>query len=172
MPHDVPALIARKNELYGEAFLMLLEINYSDSEVLRWLARDERTNDPVVFEGNTYTPWAFGIPTRSQYSHGQIPMFDIPVANPERVLQSLLQHYVIEGKSGRLITTHREHIDDSSAKIEEWFTIVSADSHATVITLTCSGIRYNPRLGRIPSATMSREEYPGLQPQNRPRVRY
>lgn len=169
MPHDVPALIANKNALWGEAFILLIEIEYSAGEFIRWSRLNDRTDGAVTFEGETYTPFPIGNPRRSENSRGQIPTFDLPIANPERVFQGVLHNHIVEGKSGRLITVHRDSLDDPTAKIEEPFTVEMASAHAKEIVLTCKAVRFNPRRTRIPSKVMTRAEYPGLLGSNRHR---
>jgi hypothetical protein len=165
---DIEQFVANKNALYGNAFLVLVEIEYAAGEFLRW-ARLGKAEGSVTFEGNIFVPFGVGNPRRSQNSRGQIPTFDLPVANPQRIFQSTLQNYIIEGKTGRLITVDRDQLDDPTAKAEEWFTVETANSHASTITLTCKGVRFNPRRCRIPSKTMTRREYPGLLGSNRAR---
>lgn len=166
MPIPVPDFVALKNARWGEAFVLLLEIEYADGQFVRW-ARLGSTETSISFEGHTWDATVLiGNPRRSQNSRAEIPTFDIPLSNPERVFQSVLQNYIVEGRSGRLITVHRDHLDDPTAKIEEWFTIETASSNAKVINLTCRGVRHNPRSCRIPSQTMSRREYPALRGAN------
>lgn len=166
---DVPQFVAKKNARYGDAFLLLLEINYADGEFLRWAKIDGRLEPSIEFEGETWTAFGIGIPQRSQTSRAEIPTFEIPIANPDRAMQSILHNYIIEGKTGRLITADRDHLDDPTAKAEEWFTVEIVSATAKVVTLTCKGVRFNPRVARIPSQTMTRREYPGLLGINRSR---
>jgi phage-related protein len=161
MPLDVVPFIAEKNKRWGEAFVMLVEIQYAAGVFWR-VAKLGLTEESIEFEGETWTNFPIDIPRRSKNSRAEIPTFDLSVANPERVFQSILHNYVVEGRTGRLITVHRDHIDDPTAKIEERFTIESATSTARVVTVTCRAIRFNPRRSRIPSRTMTRAEYPGL----------
>jgi phage-related protein len=159
---DIPAFVAKKNALNGDAFVLLIEIEYQAGDYLRWARVDSRVDDAILFEGNTYEPFGIGNPRRSQNSSGQIPTFDLPIANPRRAFQSVLQNHIVEGKTGRIITVHRDHLADPTAKAEEWFTIEAASSAASLLTLTCRAVRFNPRRCRIPSKVMTRAEYPGL----------
>lgn len=168
MPLDIPAFIAKKNAAYGKAFLLLVEIEYAPGEFLRW-ARLGRGEASITFEGETWVPFAIGNPRRSQNSRGQIPLFDLPIGNPQRIFQSTLQTYIVEGKSGRLITVDRDNLGDPTAKAEEWFVVESAGSAADFIVLTCKGVRFNPLRSRIPRTTMTRTRYPGLAGINRHR---
>lgn len=165
---DLEQFISKKNSLYGDAFLLLIEIEYTTGEFLRW-ARVGKAEGSIIFEGNTFVPFGIGNPRRSQNSRGQIPTFDLALSNPQRIFQSTLENYIVEGKVGRLIIVDRDQIDDPTAKAEEWFTIETANSHAQLITLTCKSIRFNPRRCRIPSKTMTRSAYPGLLGSNRTR---
>jgi hypothetical protein len=165
---DIEQFVTKKNALYGDAFLLLVEIQYAPSEFLRW-ARVGKAEVDIVFEGNIFVPFGIGNPRRSQNSRGQIPTFDLPIANPKRIFQSTLQNYIIEGKVGRLVIVDRDQLDDPTAKAEEWFTVETANSHAQLITLTCKSVRFNPRRCRIPSRTMTRSAYPGLLGSNRTR---
>ena len=165
---DIEQFVAKKNALYGDAFLLLIEIEYAPGQFVRW-ARVGKAEGAVTFEGNQFVPFGIGNPKRSQNSRGEIPIFDLPIANPRRIFQSTLQHYIIEGKRGRLITADRDQLDDPTAKAEEWFTIETANAHAQTITLTCKSVRFNPRRCRIPSRTMTRRAYPGLLGPNRSR---
>lgn len=172
MPLDIPAFIAKKNALEGQTFLLLVEIEYTAGQFVRWVCDPEYAPQPqfgrtsnvatVSFEGNLYVPFAIGRPTRSQNSRGEIPMFDLPIANPKRVFQSTIQTYILEGKTGRLITVDRDNLSDPTAKAEEWFTIEKAESTGEIITLTCKGVRFNPLRSRIPRKNMTRGNYPGL----------
>ena len=169
MPLDVEQFVAKKNALWGTAFVLLFEVEYADGQFLRWARIDNRTEASIAFEGESWTAFPIGNPRRSQNARGEIPTFDIPIANPERIFQSILHNYIVEGRPGRIITVHRDHLDDPTAKFEEWFTIETASSSATLINLTCKGVRFNPRRSRIPSRTMTRAEYPGLLGANRRR---
>jgi phage-related protein len=159
---DIEQFVAKKNALHGDAFVLLIEIEYASGEYIRWSRLNDRTDSAITFEGSTWAPFPIGNPKRSQNARGEIPTFDLAIANPQRIFQSILSNYIVEGKTGRLITVHRDHLDDPTAKAEEWFTIESASAHAGEITLTCRGVRFSPRRCRIPSKTMTRAEYPGL----------
>ncbi len=161
---DVPQLVEKKNALWGDALVLLLELEYLAGSFLRWARIDGRLESSIEFEGELWLAFPIGNPRRPQSSRSEIPTFEIPVANPDRIFQSVLQNHIIEGKSGRLITVDRDHLDDPTAKVEEWFTVETATSTAKQVTLTCKGIRFNPRRARIPSQTMTRAEYPGLLP--------
>ncbi len=165
---DIPQFVEKKNARSGDAFLLLVEIEYAPGEFLRW-ARVGKTEGNITFEGNIFVPFRIGNPRRSQNSRGQIPTFDLPVGNPKRIFQSVLESYIIEGKSGRLIVVDRDQLDDPTAKAEEWFTVETVNSHAETITITCKGVRFNQRRCRIPSKTMTRREYRGLLGKNRTR---
>jgi hypothetical protein len=169
MALDIEALIGAKNALWGDAMVMLVEVEYTAGEFIRYARINALTDSPVTFEGKSFTPWIIGIPKRNQNGQGQIPMFDLIFANPERVLQSTLQYNVVEGRPGRIIAVHRDHLADPNAKVEEKFTVKSAGAHESVATLTCSGIRLNRGTSRIPSRTTSRSRYRGLLGANRGR---
>lgn len=159
---DVPAFVAKKNALHGDAFVLLVEIEYAAGEYIRWARINDRTDAPITFEGHVWTAFPIGNPKRSQNARGELPTFDLPIANPQRIFQSILANFIVEGKTGRLITVNRDHLGDPTAKAEEWFTVETANSHASTITLTCKSVRFNPRRCRIPAKSMTRAEYPGL----------
>lgn len=159
---DIPLFVEKKNARFGDAFLLLVEIEYAPGEFLRLARTDPRLEPSIEFEGKTWISFPIGNPRRPQSARAEIPSFDLPIANPERVLQSIIGNHIIEDKPGRLITANRDHLDDPTAKAEEWFTIRSAGSNAREVVLNCEGVRFNPRRTRIPSQTMTRAEYPGL----------
>jgi hypothetical protein len=159
---DIPQFVEKKNSLYGEAFLILVEIEYAPDSFIRWARTDARIEPSVTFEGEVWNAFPIGNPRRTQSARPEIPTFDLPVANPDRVLQSVLQNYIVEGKVGRLVIVDRDQLDDPTAKAEEWFTVETASANAREIVLTCKSVRFNPRRVRIPSQTMTRQEYPGL----------
>lgn len=159
---DIPEFIERKNERDGDKFVLLVEIEYSPGLYVRWARLDGFVDTSIVFEGFTWTAFGIGNPRRTQNSRGEIPTFDLPLANPERIFQSVLHNYIVEGRPGRLVTVHRDHLDDPSAKVVEWFTVQSANTSARMVNLTCQSVRFNPRRSRIPAKTMTRAEYPGL----------
>jgi hypothetical protein len=172
MPIDVPGFVEAKNALYGDQFLLLIEIEYADGEFVRWACDTEYATAPqfrrtapissITFEGNIYVGRPIGKPTRSQNSRGEIPTFEIQIANPQRIFQSTLQNHIIEGKAGRLITVRRDALADPTANASEWFTVENARSQAETITLVCKGCRFNPLRSRIPRKNMTRANYPGL----------
>lgn len=172
MPLDIPAFIEKKNALDGEAFLLLIEIQYATGQYVRWAAQPDyatapqfrRTTavDPITFEGNLYSPFPIGKPRRGHNSRGEIPTFEFVIANPQRIFESVLQTYIVEGKTGRLITVDRDNLDDPTAKAEEWFTIERASSAADRITLSCKGVRFNPLRSRIPRKNITRNRFPGV----------
>lgn len=167
--HDVQAFVAAKNRLWGDqAFVLLLEISYAPGQFIRW-ARLSKTETSITFEGAEWTNFPFDKPKTSQNARAEIPTFDIPIANPQRVFQTILSSYIVEGRPGRLVIVHREHLSDPTAKIDQWFTVETARCSDRQINLTCKAVRYNPRRARIPSKTMTRTEYPGLLGVNRRR---
>lgn len=161
MPLDIPQFVAKKNAAYGDMFLLLVEIEYAPGQFVRW-ARLGRGESSITFEGQTWVAFGLGNPRRSQNSRGQIPMFELPIANPKRIFQSTLQSYIVEGRPGRLITVDRANLSDPTAKAEEWFTVQMATPSPEMIVLTCQGLRFNPIRSRIPRTTMTRTRYPGL----------
>jgi hypothetical protein len=160
MPEDIEAFVAKKNALYGSKFALLVEIEYADGEFIRWAKTEDGAD--VTFDGSVYVAFPIGKIKRSHNSRGEIGIFNIPIANPQRIFQSTLQNYIIEGKTGRLITVDRDNLGDPTACQSEWFTIELADSVAETITLSCKNVRFNPLRSRIPRRTMTRSNYPGL----------
>jgi hypothetical protein len=158
MPLHVEQFVSEKNKRQGSEPLLLVEIEYTSGTYFRIA----KSVTDVTFDGETWVAFGFEKPRRSQNSRAEIPTFDLVLANPERVVGSILENYIVEGKTGRLITVHRDHLDDPTAKFEEWFEVKTADVHEKTITLTCKGVRGNPRRMRVPSSTMTRSEYPGL----------
>lgn len=155
---DIEQFVEKKNSLGGDAFLMLVEIEYADGQFFR-VARNATD---VTFEGQTWVAFGISKPRRSQNARAEIPTFDLVLANPQRIFGSVLANYIVEGRTGRLITVDRDQLDDPNAKAEEWFEVQFPDVHEKAVTLTCRPVRFNPRQQRIPSATMTRGEYPGL----------
>ena len=159
---DIPQFVAKKNAASGEKFGLLVEIEYEDGQFVRWARLDGWGETSLDFEGETWIAFGIGNPKRSQNSQGQIPTFDLPIANPKRIFQSVLSAFIVEGRTGRLITVDKDNLADPTAKTEEWFTVKNARSEGTTITLVCTSIRFNPLRCRIPRRNMTRAKYPGL----------
>jgi hypothetical protein len=151
--------LASGNDGSGVVTAMAITALTGDQYV-RW-ARIEKGS--VTFESKTWNAFGYGIPTRSQNARGEFPTFDIPVANPGRTLQALLEQNIIEGRNGRLITVHRLHLADPTANNQEQFTVIDAKTRAQLATLTCAGIRFNWLRTPIPRKLITRAEFPGIQ---------
>lgn len=161
---DIPAFIADKNALErigGKEFILLLELEYADGEYLRWF-RSPKVDETITFEGVTWTAFGFGEPARSAGARGEIPTFVIPLSNAGQAAESVLSHYVVEGRQGRLVIANREKLSDSTAKHEEWFTIAYADSDPEKAAITCSSVTFDPLRRLVPSRIVTRARYPGV----------
>lgn len=157
---DIPAFVAEKNKLWGKAFVLLFELDYTgEGDYIRWARIEKGT---ITFQGATFAAAGFSDPARSQNSRGEIPTFDIAFANPQRTLQSVLHAHILEGRSGRLITVHRDLLDDPTAADEEGFTIVTASVNEQIATLTCAGVRFNALRAKVPRRVITRDRYPGV----------
>lgn len=129
-------------------------------QYVRW-ARIEK--DSVTFESKTWSAFGFGYPSRSQNARGEFPTFEIPIANPGRTMQSILEQNIVEGRNGRLITVHRLHLADPTANSQEQFTIIDAKTRGQMATLSCAGVRFNWLRTPIPRKLITRAEFPGIQ---------
>jgi hypothetical protein len=101
-------------------------------------------------------------PTRSQNTQGQIPTFDLALSNVGQVVESILEQNVVEGRPGRLLTVHRDHLADPTAVFEEPFTIVSASAAIDKAVIKCASVQFNWLRALIPRKVVTRANYPGV----------
>ncbi len=169
---NIPAFAAVK-EQSGDAFIHLLEIEYSPGEFVRYA----RFNITVVLEGNAFTPFPMSKPKRSQSTTGEIPAYDIAVSGVGRELASILELYDIELRPGRAIRVHPSSgvfdnpdvklattltISDPTAKDESPFTIVSARIRGRDAIITVTPVAFNPLGIFLPRKKVSGKDFPGV----------
>lgn len=161
MARYIPDFVEEKNSLWGKAFVLLLEIEYAPGQMVRWARISEDFEDDIVFDGETYTAFRMTNPRRPKSARGEIPTFEIALANPLRRFGSTIANTVVEGRPGRLITVHRDHLANPAAADAESFTIMSAGAADQYVTLTCRGVRFNVSRARVSRRTVNRRRYPG-----------
>lgn len=165
---NIPAFQSRKNDPYdGKPYILLVELKYADTGggvggVDPLYIRYARYDIDVIFEGKTWKAFGMGNPARSQSSRGEIPTFDLALANVGREVQSILSNYVVEDRVGRLVTVHVDLLADPSAKHEEPFTVISANANTQHAVLSCAQVKFDPLNVQIPRRVMTRRDYPGL----------
>jgi len=120
-----PALVLEKNKLHwSDPLLDLVYIDVSDAVKLRYAINPE----PINFDGDTYIPKNITVGTRTEQSSGGFGKFSIQVENVDRFVQALLEINDIRGRECRILQVHGALLGDPTAKIEESFEILSAQS--------------------------------------------
>lgn len=157
--HDAPALKAEKEKRSGKALIRLLELEYAPDQFARFAAY----NKNVQFEGKIWTPFPLaGIRGSKQTTDGTVPAFTISLANVGREIGSILEVYDIEGREGRLLRVHPDHLGDSTARREEKFIVLNASVTGRDATLTCTPLRFDPLTMLIPRRHVTSREFPGI----------
>jgi len=120
------AAILEKNKLAGEgAWIVLLKLILSDGTTLR-LARN---NEDVTWDSNTWTAFPFELDEAKESGKGEHQTITVKVGNVSRAIQAYMEDY--DGGVGADVTlyvVHSEHLDLTSAEIEESFIITSSYS--------------------------------------------
>lgn len=158
MPLTVPPFTTDKNLLEGLGYILLFELEHEAGQFTRFA----RHTQNVSFEGFTFTKFPMGGVDVPQTSSGEIPVFNIGFSNVGREVQSILEFYIIEGRPGRLIWVHPDKLADTTAKIEERFTVLSASADQQTATLSCSPIAWDIFGVQLPLRVVTVEEFPGV----------
>ena len=159
MPLSVSAFASEKNMLSGSMFILLFELEIADGNFIRFARYDV----DVTFEGQTWEAYGFGDGIDVTHnSQGEIPAYDIAFTNVGRQMQSILEFYDVEGRTGRLLWVHPDHLGDPTAKVEEPFVIVSARSDMRSAAITVSSTPFDPLSVQIPAELASIKKFPGL----------
>jgi len=140
------ALTLEKNKLIGTApWLILLSVTLPDTTVIR-LARNV---DDVVFNGNTYTAFAFDLGDVSSGGDGRIQSVSLKVANPARALQPFLEEYSgLVGCNVQLMVVHTANLASDYTELTLSYDVLSSDSAEDWITFTLGA--QNPLRQRFP----------------------
>lgn len=154
----VSAFADEKNLVEGKAFILLFELEYDTGSYVRYA----RWPDDVSFGGETWTSFPIADFESSVNTKGEIPAFDITFSNVGREIQAILEFYEIEGREGRVLWVHPDHLGDATAKIEEQFTVVSAVANAYNATLTLSPVTFDPLGILLPREVVTTSKFPGI----------
>lgn len=157
---NVPPFKPEKNKLSGKKFIILFELEYEPGLFVRYAEPYFAT--PITFEAVTWQPFPISGADSSQATSGEIPAFDIAFSNVGREVQSILEFYNVEGKTGRLVRIHPDMLADPTAKIDEPFVVVSAraDSHTAVLTV--APVTFDPLGIQLPRELVTPEKFPGI----------
>jgi hypothetical protein len=154
----VSAFSAEKNKLFGDGFVILIEIEFAAGSFVRYA----QYNEPVIFEGHTWQPFPIGSVDVSQSAQGDIPAFDITLSTVGRDVMSVLEFYEIEGRPGRVVWVHPDFFGDPTAKIEESFIVVTARADVRNAVLTVAPVVFDPFNIQLPAELVTSKQFPGV----------
>ena len=140
------ALRLEKNKLAATApWLILLAVTLPDTTVLRFA----RNTDDVVFNGNTYSAFAFELGDATSGGDGSIQSISLKVANPGRVLQPYLEaNGGLVGCNVQLMVVHAANLTSDYTELTLSYDVLTADSAEDWITFTLGA--ENPLRRRFP----------------------
>jgi lambda family phage minor tail protein L len=120
-----PFFMAEKNALATDGqWLWLYEIEVPTSPPTRY--RFAKTNKPVIFRGNTYSPFPITHTVIKQTESGSLPSVTMTVSNVSREIIGTLESYEgLIGQPVRLILTNLRAISVNQGVIEHDFKIIS-----------------------------------------------
>ena len=139
------AAILEKNKLASDApWLVLLELSLEGTTI-----RVVRNTEDVTWNGYTWTAFPFALDETGETSRGEVPQLALRISNVSRVMQSYF-----EGSGGAVGSqvivrvVHADHLDLTTAEVEEVFEVVESRADAVWVTLML-GLR-NPMMLRFP----------------------
>ena len=142
------AAILEKNKLASDApWLILLELALEGTTI-----RVVRNTEDITWPsagGDVYTAFPFDLDELGETARGEIPQFGIRISNVSRVMQSYFESS--GGAVGSTVTlrvVHADHLDLTTAEVEEVFTVTESRADAMWVSLTL-GIA-NPMMMRFP----------------------
>jgi phage-related protein len=106
--------------------------------------------DDVVFQGQTYSAFAFNYEQQKQTSKGEIPTVTISVSNVSRVIQSYVEQY--DGGIGSTVTliiVNHAHLTEDYAELTADFTVLGSKCTAQWVSFTLGAP--NPLNKRFPA---------------------
>lgn len=152
-----------KNKLVGGSWILLFELQYSDSPPL--LFRLARWSEDVSWNGFTWVRWPIGEISMNQNIQGELPTMVIPVAGVTSFILSILESYALENKKGAIYQVHESHLADNTPVRKTPFTIVSvaATWEQVQFTVVAAQAAFEPLKAQLPLRLVTREEFPGVQ---------
>jgi lambda family phage minor tail protein L len=135
---NLPAIaIIEKNKLSSTgAWLVLLEVIVSPTMQIQVCHNTE----DITWNGTTWVAFPFEIGDIEESGKGELPQFEIRVSNVTRVIQSYLEE--ANGGVGAKVTLrviHSDHLDQTTAFLEEKFMVKGTSSDAQWVTFTVGG---------------------------------
>lgn len=120
------AAIVEKNKISGAgAWLVLLEIDAPGYGTIRLSSDNQHTVWPSS-GGNLFVSFPFQIDDRRDDASGSLPSFNIRVSNVSRALVPYLESTDgMKGSTVRLLVVHADHLDLTSAELDETFDLLS-----------------------------------------------
>ena len=145
---DLPPVIIRAANTMDQdsPWLAMLDIALPGGEHL-YLANN---TDDVVFQGQTYSAFAFNYEQQKQTSKGEIPTVTISVSNVSRVIQSYVEQY--EGGVGSTVTliiVNHAHLTEDYTELTADFTVLGSKCTAQWVSFTLGAP--NPLNKRFPA---------------------
>lgn len=158
MALDIPALKGVKEETSGEALITLIEVEYEDGEFVRFARYDQ----PVTFDGEVWSPFPIQSAQTRQAIGTEMQTSDIVLSGVGREMVEIFETTEIEGRPGRILRVHPDHLDDPTACVEEPFTIAYARVNSRDAVITISPLPFNPLDVMVPRRKVSAAEFPGI----------
>lgn len=90
----------------------------------------------IVFDGQSYTPFAFRIEDISQNAQGKVESTQVVVASPNGVFQSYIEQYNgLTGQRCIITIVHLDYLNDPSNKVEFFYRVESTTTTSTTIVV-------------------------------------
>lgn len=139
------AILAANEQDTDTAWLVLLEISFSDTEEKMRLVRN---TEDIQWDGQLWTHFPFGCSDSKNDNKGTLPVLSIEVDNTTRDLEYYLNEYGGgTGASVRLMVVRSDDLEAAEPDFEEIYTVKSTSVTAAKVTFTL-GNEYSQKARR------------------------